>query len=136
VRAAGRSAAPGVPLPEPVLALARAAVLALALLAPVLALLWGLFRIPALTTAKPVVLVVAASTAASVCALAVANSARKGTGSSTGGPSTGGPSTGLGLGLLLLKLLYERWIVKFEAGHAWYLLLKCNVIYYIEVMAR
>jgi hypothetical protein len=74
VVAAGRAPVLAVALPEPVLAVARAAVLALVLLAPVLALP---FRSPVLTTAKPVVLLAAASTAASVCVLAGVNPARK-----------------------------------------------------------
>jgi hypothetical protein len=49
VLAVGRAAVPTVALPVPVLA-SRATAPALALLAPVLALLWGLFRSPALTT--------------------------------------------------------------------------------------
>ena len=69
VLAVARAAVLALALLAPVLAVVRAAVLAQALLAPVLALPWGLFRNPALTTAKTVVLHAAASTAASVCVL-------------------------------------------------------------------
>jgi hypothetical protein len=85
VLAVARAAVPALVLLAPVLAVARAAVLALVLLAPVLALPchgpWGFFRsLPALNTAKPVVLLAAGSTAACVCVLAVATFvlARKG----------------------------------------------------------
>jgi hypothetical protein len=78
VLAVARAAVLAQALLAPVRAVARAAVLALVLLAPVLALpchpaLPCFFRsLPALTTAKPVVLLAAGSAVGCVCVLAVA----------------------------------------------------------------
>jgi hypothetical protein len=82
----------------PVVAVVRAAVLAQALLAPVVALrLWCLFRIlPARLAAIPAVILGAASTAACVCVLAGATSARKAFSASLSGVLLVGEAEALG----------------------------------------